>query len=270
MDLNGFNPNDPIWMSLLYQIMWTFFCVLSRVGTLLVVLPPLLGASVPMQVRALIAVMLTACMTPMVIDTAAPLPSSVLMMAIQLTKEILLGMLFGAALQVVMAGLQIGGQMMSSLASMDIAESADPMSQETTSVLNQMLSWIAMAIFLTVGGHRALLNCCLDSFEHYPAGAVAAETHWLMHVQDMLHHSISIGIRAAAPVAISLLVANLVTALIGRTMPQMNIMAIGFNINIMVLLGMLSLSVGSIGWVFQSELTVWIEQTSQALVRGKG
>lgn len=248
--------------SLLYGPMWTFLCVLSRTGPLLSMMPPLRGSNVPMRIRALIALMLAITVTPLVSDSAAAVPTSLLMIGIQLAKEILLGVLFGTAIQVVLTGLQFGGQIMSSLASMDIAEAADPSNDETTAVLNQMLSWIAMGLFLALGGHRQLIGCCLDSFAYYPAGAVLAEEHWLMHLQELLHHSVGIGIRAAAPIAIALLMANLVTALIGRTLPQLNIMAIGFNINILVLLITLTLSLGTIGWIFQSELAVWIEKTT--------
>jgi flagellar biosynthetic protein FliR len=245
----------------LWQLpLWTFLCVLSRTGTLLSLMPPLRGSQVPMRVRALCALMLALVLTPLVLPTAASMPSSLLVIGIQLAKEVLLGVLFGTATHVVIAGLHFGGQIMTSLASMDLAESADPHTEETTSVINQLLSWIAMALFLLLGGHRQLLSCCLDSFAYYPAGAVLAEEHWLLHLRDLLQHSIAIGVRAAAPVAIALLIANLITSLIGRTLPQLNIMAIGFNINIFVLLWMLVLSISSIGWVYQSELALWIEQ----------
>ena len=248
--------------SLLYGPMWTFICVLSRTGPLLSMMPPLRGSNIPMRVRALIALMLAVTVTPLVMQTAAEVPSSVLLIGIQVAKEMLLGVLFGTAIQVILTGLQFGGQIMSSLASMDIAEAADPTNDETTSVVNQLLSWTAMGLFLALGGHRQLLSCCLDSFAHYPAGAVLAEEYWLMHLPDLLRHSVGIGIRAAAPIAVALLMANLITALIGRTLPQLNIMAIGFNINVMVLLLMLSLCIGTIGWVFQSELAEWVEKTA--------
>jgi flagellar biosynthetic protein FliR len=246
--------------SLLHGPLWTFLCVLSRIGTLLTLMPPLRGSQVPMRVRALLAVMMAAAVTPLVISTSTAMPNSLLVMGIQICKELLLGILFGTAIHVVLTGLQFGGQIMTSLASMDLAEGADPTSEETTSVMNQLLSWIAMALFLLLGGHRQLIACCLDSFAHYPAGGVLVEERWLLHFQDLLTHSIGIGIRAAAPVAISLLIANLVTALIGRTLPQLNIMAIGFNINVLVFLWMLGLSIGGLGWVYQSELAGWIEQ----------
>jgi len=242
--------------------MWTFLCVLSRTGSLLSMMPPLRGSSIPMRVRALLSLMLAVTITPLVMESASEVPSSLLLIGIQIAKEILLGVLFGSAIQIVLTGLQFGGQIMSSLASMDIAEAADPANDETTSVVSQLLSWIAMGLFLVLGGHRQLIHCCLDSFDTYPAGAVLAEEFWLMHLPGLLQHSIGIGIRAAAPIAIALLMANLITALIGRTLPQMNIMAIGFNINVLVLLFMLTLSMGTIGWVFQSELSAWIEKTA--------
>ncbi len=251
------------FVSLLQGPLWTFLCVLSRTGTLLTLMPPLRGSQIPMRVRALLAIMLATAVTPLVLATATAIPSSLLVMGIQLAKEVLLGVLFGTAIHVVLTGLQFGGQIMSSLASMDVAEGADPTSDESTSVINQMISWIAMALFLLLGGHRQLLACCLDSFAYYPAGGVLAEEHWLLHFQELLTHSIGIGIRAAAPVAIALLIANLVTAIIGRTLPQLNIMAIGFNINVFILLWMLVLSIGGLGWVYQTELAGWIERLGE-------
>jgi len=215
-----------------------------------------------MRVRAMIALMLAITITPLVMRDAAPLPGSLLVIGIQIAKEILLGVLFGTSVQLVLNGLQFGGQIMSSLASMDIAEAADPANDENTSIINQTLSLIAMGLFLILGGHRQLIGCCLDSFERYPAGAVLAEEFWLLHLHDLLQLSIGIGIRAAAPIALALLLANLITALIGRTLPQLNIMAIGFNLNVLVLLLMLTFSLSTIGWVFQSELAQWLERTA--------
>ena len=94
------------------------------------------------------------------------------------------------------------------------------------------------------------------------------EEFWLLHLHELFTHSVSIGLRAAAPPAITLLFANLVTALIGRTLPQLNIMAIGFNLNVSIMLIILTLSVSSIGWVFQDEFVGWIEMTAELFPPG--
>jgi flagellar biosynthesis protein FliR len=63
----------------------------------------------------------------------------------------------------------------------------------------------------------------------------------------------------------SLLIANVLTSLVGRAMPQLNMMAIGYNVNALVLLSALAISIGSIGWVFQEELVLWVEFTSELI-----
>ncbi len=248
--------------SLLYGPMWTFLCVLGRTAPLLVMMPPIQGSSVPNRVKVLLALMIAMSVTPLVMSNATPLPPHLAGIVIGLAKELLLGLLFGTAVLMIVTSLQVGGQVISSLASMDVAQAADPTTQETVTVVSQMFSWVAMALFLTLGGHRIVLGACLDSFEHYPAGGVLAEEQWLMHLHDLLRHSVSVGMRAAAPPAIALLLANFVTALIGRTLPQLNIMAIGFNINVTVMILVLMMSMASIGWVFQNELAQWIEMTA--------
>ena len=248
--------------SLLYGPMWTFLCVLGRTGPLLVMMPPIQGSAIPNRVKVLLTLMIGLSVTPMVMANSTPLPPHLAGIVIGLAKELLLGLLFGTAVLMIITSLQIGGQVISSLASMDVAQAADPTTQETVTVVSQMFSWVAMALFLTLGGHRYVLGACLDSFTVYPAGGIITEEHWLMHLHDLLRHSVSIGMRAAAPPAIALLLANFVTALIGRTLPQLNIMAIGFNINVTIMILILILSMSSIGWVFQNELVDWIQMTT--------
>jgi flagellar biosynthesis protein FliR len=248
--------------SLLYGPMWTYLCVLSRTGPLLAMMPPIQGSSIPNRVKVLLALMIAAAVTPLVMANSTTMPPHLAGIAIGITKELLLGMLFGTAVMMIVTSLQVGGQIISSLSSMDVAQAADPTTQETVSVVSQMFSWLAMALFLTLGGHRVVLGACLDSFDVYPAGGVLAQEHWLMHLHEVLRHSVSVGMRAAAPPAIALLLANFVTALVGRTLPQLNIMAVGFNLNVTIMILALAMSMASIGWVFQNELVEWVEMTT--------
>ena len=60
--------------------------------------------------------------------------------------------------------------------------------------------------------------------------------------------------RVAAPVIAALLLSNLVTGLISRTLPQINVLAIGLSINALAMLVILAVTIGSVGLVFQEEL----------------
>ncbi len=254
--------NSNLIASLLYGPMWTFLAVLCRLGPMLTLMPPLQGTAIPNRVKVLLLLMVTAVMTPIVMEFSTPIPGSLLEMVISLAKELLLGLMFGTSAMIIVTALQVGGQVISSLASLDVAQIADPTTQESITVVSQLFSWVAMVLFLTLGGHRVIVGACVDSFATYPAGGVLLEEYWLLHLPGLFSHSMEIGLRAAAPPAIALLLANFVTALIGRTLPQLNILAIGFNLNVTIMLIVLSLSVTSIGWVFQDEFVGWVESTT--------
>ncbi len=50
---------------------------------------------------------------------------------------------------------------------------------------------------------------------------------------------------------VALLLATLVLGLIGRTLPQLNIIVLGFGINSIVTLMVLIVSIGAVAWLFQ-------------------
>lgn len=127
------------------------------------------------------------------------------------------------------------------------------------SVLASLMGWLAIAILLVLGGHRQLIDCCLESFEHHSAGNVRPAAFWLEELDSLMRQTLVVGIRAAAPIGTALLMANLIMGLLARTLPQLNVLAIGFNVNVLALLVLMFLSTGSLAWVFQTELAVWIE-----------
>lgn len=250
-------------LGLLSQPLWVFLSVLARLSPPLMLAPPLRTSSVPARVRALIAIAIAASLTATVYSTARPMPSDLLNMTICLAAEVLLGFLLGSIMVLAITSLQLAGQMIGNLAGFDIASGIDPSTDEQIPVISNLLGFLATIILLLLGGHRELLKCCLESFHRYPVGAVVAEADWLIEYELLLRHTFVVGVRAAAPIAIALLLANILTGLLARTLPQLNVLAIGFNINALALLVMMVLSIGSVGWLFQLELVTWIESCQQ-------
>lgn len=250
--------NDAL-VSLLSQPLWVFLAVLARVSPPLLMAPPTRSSAVPMRVRAGIAIGLSALISPLAYNNASPIPQDLINIALGMTGELILGLMLGSIVLLATTCLQISGQMIGNLAGLDLATNSDPNTDEEMPIIANMLGWLATAIFVILGGHRQLLDCCMQSFASYPVGVVQFQSSWLDELDAIMRHTFLIGIRAAAPLAVALLLSNLVTALLARTLPQLNVLAIGFNINAMALLTLLFLSVGGIAWVFQTELFVWLD-----------
>ena len=81
----------------------------------------------------------------------------------------------------------------------------------------------------------------------------------------LLSQSFVLGIRAAAPTMTALLLATLVLGLVSRTLPQLNVMVLGFGINAIVTVGLLSVSLGAVVWLFQADIEPALDVVAEAL-----
>jgi flagellar biosynthetic protein FliR len=137
---------------------------------------------------------------------------------------------------------------------MTLADVANPTFDTTVPVFSQILEMLAIAIFFIVGGHRQVIDALLRSFQWMPPGEGRLPTELVDALSQLTSQSFEVGIRAAAPVMVAVLLATLVVALISRTLPQLNAVAVGLNFNSLIVLGMLAFCLGSAAWVFQHEL----------------
>src|SRR4051812_17882485 len=226
-----------------------FVLVLTRVGSLLMTLPVLGTATVPWQVRALLAGGISLILTPLFWSQSIPQPENLLMLGVLLAREAILGLALGLAVMILLSGLQLAGQIISQTSGMTLADVANPTFDTSVPLFSQILELLATAIFFLVGGHRQVIDALLRSFTWMPPGTGHLPENLLEALTLVASQSFEVGIRAAAPVLVALLVATLIVALISRTLPQLNAVAVGLNFNALIVIGMLGLCLGSAAWV---------------------
>ena len=81
----------------------------------------------------------------------------------------------------------------------------------------------------------------------------------------LITQSFHVAIRAAAPVVTAVLLATLVLGLISRTLPQLNVMVVGFGLNAMITFGVFFLSLGAALLVFQDQIVPTLQILFQTL-----
>jgi flagellar biosynthetic protein FliR len=236
-----------------------FVLVLTRVGSLLMALPVLGTPSVPWQVRALLAVGISLLLTPLFWGQTFPPPENLLVLSLLLVREAILGLSLGLAVMILLSGVQLAGQIISQTSGMTLADVVDPTFETSVPLFSQILEMLALAIFFLIGGHRQVIEALLASFSWMPPGAGQLPDHLVEALSSVTARSFDVGIRASAPVMIALLLATLVVALISRTLPQLNAVAVGLNFNSLIVLAVFAVCLGSAAWVFQEELTGAIE-----------
>ncbi|MAI34790.1 MAG: flagellar biosynthesis protein FliR [Planctomycetaceae bacterium TMED240] len=231
--------------------------VMTRMSALLMSMPSV-GVGVPKRIRAFLAITLTALVLPPVASETPiqnlPQIDNLVELAIAIVREGLIGLLIGATVQLIITGLQMGGEMITSTGGMQLGDAVDPTTSSSMPSVARLVGLLVTAVMLLVGGHRILLGVLLDSFHAVPPGHVVFHDSMMNLVVGQLSAGMASGVRIAAPVIAALLLSNLVTGLISRTLPQINVLAIGLSINALAMLVVLSVTIGSVGLVFQSEL----------------
>jgi len=230
-----------------------FTLVLARVAGLVMTAPLYSALAVPGHVRALIAFALAVLITPTQLDAAMP-PATLVGWLLAIGIDVLVGLALGLGTAILMAGAQVAGQLMAQMSGLSLAEVFDPALDAEVPVLSQLLGLFTLSVYLLIGGHRWLMAGLLDSFVALPGGGGRLPDSLVDALLTLMTESFSLGLRCAAPLVIALLLATLVLGLVGRTLPQLNVLSLGFGLNTMVAFGTLALSLGTIAWLFEDQL----------------
>ena len=244
-----------------------FTLVLARVGALVMSAPIFGSAAIPIRARALLTVAISLLITPLVLTTPPENMTNLLVYARYLASEALIGLLLGFGITLLLSGIQLTGQIISQLGGTALADVFDPTLNTNLSVYSQLFYFITIAMFVLLDGHRLVMDALLDTYTWMPPGEAALGQTYVDVLTTLLSQSFLLGIRAAAPTMTALLLATLVLGLIGRTMPQINILAVGFGVNSLLTLGCLFTTLGAIVWAFPSEAASAIETIRTALAQ---
>jgi flagellar biosynthetic protein FliR len=246
-------------------ILPTFICVLTRMSGMFLTAPFFSSQSVPRQVRVFLCIAFAALTTGFV-QYASPTEFTSLAEFIPaLAKELFVGTAVGVVFAATLSGMKLAGQTLNQISGIQQTDVSDAEDDDLTSVYGKFLQLFALSTLLVIGGHRWILRAVLDSFERLPPGGAKLEWSWVELVSVAAGESLSLGFRIAAPTGAALFIATLVLGLVSRTVQQLNIPSLGLNLNAMILLGALGLSLGTGALTFSEEVErmfVYVQHTA--------
>lgn len=248
---------------------FVFTLVLTRISGLVLVLPLLGTSDVPMQVRALLTLAVALLLTPLQVDHAVPLPENLVGYALLVGSELVIGVALGTGMAILFGGIQLAGQIVAQVSGLALADVFNPALESNMPILAHLLYLVASAVFLLIGGHRLVMEGLLVTFSTLPLGSMVAPTTVAETLTTLISSSFTLGIRAAAPATVAVLLATLAMGLVGRTLPQLNIMVVGFGVTSLVSFGALSISLGAACYLFEDQVEVFLNVVLEALHSGQ-
>lgn len=228
--------------------------VLVRISGIVLVAPIFGTNDVPPTVRAFLTMALALLVAPVYAATPPALPSSLVEFSFVIAGELLIGVVLGLGVTILFAAFQLTGGIVGQLSGMSLGEIFNPALDDNVPLFSHLLYMIAVATYVVIGGHRLLLGGLLETFAAVPPGSASLPVEIDRLLVDLLSESFQLGIRAAAPATAALLLATVVLGLVSRSLPQLNIFALGFGLNALTTFVALGVSLGGVAWLLQDRL----------------
>ena len=211
-----------------------FALVATRLIGLFVFAPMLTSVSIPSRVRVLLAVMLSAAVYPSIPVSYADVPLDLFGLLPLLVSETLIGVCVGVIASVPVMILQLAGHVTGFQMGLSMATVYNPEFETNSDVVGETLFYLGFAVFLAVGGLEATYAALLTTFERVPLGGMAISSLPLETYVGLASSGFEMALRVSGPAMAMVFLILVAMGFIMKTMPQINVMSVGFAIKIVV------------------------------------
>jgi flagellar biosynthesis protein FliR len=228
----------PIPLETLEQ-MQVFFWVFIRVGALIFMLPLFGATGIPSLWKAGLSFLLAVIIVPLVPMTLT-FPESDLGILLGVCSEILISFLLAILAKLFLASVQLAGQFLGFQMGFNVASVMDPQTGGQSTVISQFLYIFTILLFFSINGHHLFIRAMVESFQAVPPLSFRLSPSLMKVLVKISGEMFLIAIKMAAPILVALFLSNLCLGIVARTVPQVNILMIGFPLNIalgLILLG---------------------------------
>lgn len=211
--------------------------VVFRIGGLMIFGPVFGSAVIPVRMKVMLAFIAGLAVYPLLSRehfVGMELTFDLWMLGPIVALELMVGLVIGYAASLPMVAMQTGGLIMGQQMGLGFAMFYNPAVDDEADIIGQVLFFMALAGFLLIGGHEAMLLAVLHSFEHIPLGGFTAELSILALLTGLLLAAFELALRVAAPLLALIFLQSLAMGYISKTVPQLNILSLGFPIRILV------------------------------------
>jgi len=159
-----------------------------------------------------------------------------------IASELFLGVTLALALQLAFAALLTAGRTIDVQAGFGLSLLIDPTTRSQVPLAGTLLSYAAGAIFFLTTGPGDLLALFAGSVQQVPLGGAGTDGR----LEPLLLYAASVftlAFGAAGLIVLTLFIVDLAIAFMSRTLPQMNVLLLGFQVKTLVVLAVLPISI---------------------------
>jgi flagellar biosynthetic protein FliR len=219
-----------------------FGLVLLRMIGFVVAMPIVGTGSVPASVKVLLAMTLSTLLFPQIVWTGMNGSIEQLNIITLAVKELFVGLSFGFLARMFFIIITMMGEVISISLGISAAQLFNPTMGESSTAVDQLYVTLASIFFFSIGGHHVLISGIYQSFAIVSVEQLTVQLTAFQSMGTTVQEIMASAVKMSAPVMVTILFTNVAIGVIGRAVPQINILITSLPVNILVGLGVMFVS----------------------------
>jgi len=234
-----------------------FILLFSRISGFFAFLPFFSHTNISVSIKTALALYITILLFP--VATYTQLPMTELSMFFAVVTELSFGFFAGFLLNIVFGALSFAGSQISMVMGFSMATVFDPLSGNNSPLISQILTLLAVMVFLFFDGHHLILLYLSDSLSEVTLGGFYPHDGLLKVMVSAVANLFKLGLIIAFPIIALSLLSDIIFGMLMKTMPQFNLLVVGFPIKIFLSTLVLVTILGSMMKLFREDFLRYFE-----------
>ena len=229
-----------------------FLLLFFRFAALFIATPIFSHNNIPMNIKAAMAFFFTIVFYSSMpaLNISIDVPTIIL----AILSEFMFGLSIGIVLLLAYNVITFAGGQISFMMGFSMASAIDPQSGISMPIISQFLSLLGLMVLFALDLHHWLLLFIDGSLASIPLGGFVMEKELFAYTMHAATNMFLVGFMIAFPITALAWLQDVIFGMLMKTMPQFNILVIGFPIKIMISFAVLIATLATIMFLLKGQM----------------
>jgi flagellar biosynthetic protein FliR len=201
---------------------------------------PVFGSnSVPVSVKVLLSLIFSMVLFPTVSFQNIDLIKIDDQLIFLSVRELFVGLSMGFLMRMFFFAITVAGEIISVSIGLGSAQLFNPALGSQGNVMEQFETLLATLFFLAINGHHIFISGMAQSFDFAPVASIAVKSAAFASISQWVQEVCLAGIKMSAPVLVAIFLANMSMGILGRAVPQINVLVTSMPVTLLLGLAVL-------------------------------
>jgi flagellar biosynthetic protein FliR len=220
-------------ITLLPALAAAFMLVFARIGAMVMLLPGLGEANIPVRIKLSIALLLTLVILPLHRTAYNIDMQSITALLVLMMHEIVIGIVLGATARVTLSALQVAGSVIAQQLGLGFVTTVDQTQGQQGLLIGNFLTILGLTLLFATDTHHLVIAALNDSYSIFSPGEAMLSGDVASLATRAFTAAFKIGIQLSAPFLVFGIVFNIGLGVLARLMPQMQVYFVGVPLSIL-------------------------------------